>query len=279
MKTKNLPIVLILCSWILPACQPAQTPPTAIAASATIAHPTDTPLLSNTLTPSLTPAQTLTLTFTPTPEPMKDFYTPILTYMVEHTPNFADDFSQATTTDMWGKDSDGHLFSSMTRDYSLQVYTRDRKFPTNGLLNSADFVMSFEYALVSQDSFTHVFRASWDETKYYQFKYSRGGNWSIRNNNGTEEITLQTGNFQPIQGSESNFNPDTGDIWSAIPTNIFLFVVKDENLAIFINDQLVVEYNMLASFGDKNYFIPVGDGHAKMTNLKLWRLTNVDFNQ
>jgi hypothetical protein len=42
MKTKSLLVVLVVCSWVLSACQPAQIPPTATVAIATIATPTDT---------------------------------------------------------------------------------------------------------------------------------------------------------------------------------------------------------------------------------------------
>lgn len=48
MKIKGLLVVLIVCSWILSACQPAQTPPTA---TATIASPTDIPAPTNTPVP------------------------------------------------------------------------------------------------------------------------------------------------------------------------------------------------------------------------------------
>ncbi len=52
MKTKGLLIVLVVCSWILSACQSAQTPPTAIATSA---PSTSTPVPTNTFEPTSTP--------------------------------------------------------------------------------------------------------------------------------------------------------------------------------------------------------------------------------
>jgi len=54
MKTKNLLVILIICSWILSACQPAQIPPTAIAAAATIAPPAEPPAPTNTPVPAAT---------------------------------------------------------------------------------------------------------------------------------------------------------------------------------------------------------------------------------
>jgi hypothetical protein len=52
MKTKSLLVILVVFSWILSACQPAQIPPTA---TATIVPPTNTPVPTNTPKPTSTP--------------------------------------------------------------------------------------------------------------------------------------------------------------------------------------------------------------------------------
>lgn len=52
MKTKILLATLILCSWLLPACQPAQVPPSS---TATIAPPTNTAAPTDTPVPTNTP--------------------------------------------------------------------------------------------------------------------------------------------------------------------------------------------------------------------------------
>jgi len=55
MKANHLLVALLICSWILSACQPAPVPPTA---TATIAPPTNTPAPTNTSTPTVTPSPT-----------------------------------------------------------------------------------------------------------------------------------------------------------------------------------------------------------------------------
>ena len=57
MKIKNFLVILILCSWVLSACQPAQTLPTAAVVSA---PPTDTSAPVNTPLPTETPKPTQT---------------------------------------------------------------------------------------------------------------------------------------------------------------------------------------------------------------------------
>jgi hypothetical protein len=67
MKTKGLLVVLVVCSWILSACQPAQIPPTA---TAVIVPATDTPAPTDTSVPTNTslPTETPKPTTTPLPE-------------------------------------------------------------------------------------------------------------------------------------------------------------------------------------------------------------------
>ena len=63
MKTKGLLVVLIACSWILSACQPAQMPPTATAAivpPSNTSVPTDIPVPTATTLPTETPKSTNT---------------------------------------------------------------------------------------------------------------------------------------------------------------------------------------------------------------------------
>jgi hypothetical protein len=64
MKIGNLLVMLIVCSWILSSCQPAQIPPTAV-----IIHPTDTPASTSTPAPTDTPFPTETAKPTSTPLP------------------------------------------------------------------------------------------------------------------------------------------------------------------------------------------------------------------
>lgn len=57
MKTKKLLVVLVVCSWILSACQTTQIPPTA---TAVIVPPTDTPAPTKPALPTETPRPTNT---------------------------------------------------------------------------------------------------------------------------------------------------------------------------------------------------------------------------
>lgn len=97
MKTKNLLVFLVVCSWVLSACQSAPIPATA---TAVIVPPTDTPVPTNTALP------------TETPEPAN---TPLPAGVL-----FRDDF-EGSLQPGWEWESENPDKWSFTDDGSLQI--------------------------------------------------------------------------------------------------------------------------------------------------------------
>ena len=89
-------------------------------------------------------------------------------------------------------------------------------------------------------------------------------------------MLLESGKFQPVAGSEEEWDTNpAGDKWVSTPLNNFVFIVQDENLAIFVNGNRIVEFNELGSYGNKNFL----KGGRYMDNFKFWNLSGVEFNQ
>jgi hypothetical protein len=213
----------------------------------------------------------------PTPEAATGFYEPILAYINSQPTTFEDDFS--TQKSEWGKDNDGHWVYSATRDNVLQVPPHIDTLPSNtNILDSDDFAISIDWALAdSSDRFEFVFRSSPGETAYYKFKYSRGGSWSLEHNDGTTSTWPQSGSFRPVAGSEEAWSTnDAGNKWTDTPLNNFVFIAQKGNLFIFVNGDLILEFNELGSYGDRNFF-QNGGRWAMMDNFKFWDLSGVDF--
>jgi formylglycine-generating enzyme required for sulfatase activity len=219
-------------------------------------------------------ASTTTTKSYPTPK-APAFYEPILAHIESKPPTFEDDFSTAKRE--WGTSLDPtgkwQLISELERnDYSLMVGEGDF-LPNSDFLLAEDFVIGVEWALTHcGKSFEFVFRSSSDETQYYKFIYFRGGNYQLVHNDGSASRQVESGNFSPVSGSE--FSNTEG---SDMPLNNFRFIAHKENLAIFVNDKLVLEFNQLVSYGNRWFFQVSGDCNTKMDNFKLWDLRWVDF--
>ncbi len=218
---------------------------------------------------------------TPAPEAATAFYDPILTYADSHPPTFEDDFSTAKSE--WGMMMGpgprstwvyGPIPQFNRKDSSLyfnEPETDSLTLPNNDLLVCDDFAISIEYANTAGGTpFDFVFRSSSNETEYYKFRYTEQTTWYLSNSG----KVVHSGNFQPVAGS-TRYSPEDGDVWANIPMNHFLFVVQGENLAIFVNGDLILEFNELALSGEKNFFqVTIG----KADNFKFWNLDGVDFN-
>jgi hypothetical protein len=218
-------------------------------------------------------------TETTTPAPTRKaeaFYEPILKYLeTKRWATFEDDFSTQRTE--WGYDSYGHLITEQIKSQSLQIPPA-KKIPSNQLLYSYDFAVRYDYSLANSgpEHFEFRFRSSSDESAYYTFLYSKGGAWEFI----SPGRLIESGSFKPVSGSEIIFDLGTnpGD-WSKIPLNNFFFIVQGKNLAVFINDDLVLEFSELEAYGKENYFFNQADTwYGKLDNFKFWNLDGVDFN-
>jgi tetratricopeptide (TPR) repeat protein len=220
-----------------------------------------------------------TTNITPSPNPKTSaFYEPILTYIeTKRWATFEDDFSTQRTE--WGYDSYGHLITGQIKHQSLQIPPA-QKIPSNQLLYANNFAIRFDYALVGTDEFVFRFRASPDETAYNSFIYSGGGIWDFVSNDGTRSSSIKKGEFVPALGSEMNYDFDSGADWTKIPLNNFFFIVHGDNLAVFINGDLVLEYNELTTYGNRNYmFNEMVSWFGKLDNVKFWNLDGENFDQ
>jgi hypothetical protein len=98
MKIRSLLVIVVLCSWILSACQSVQIPPTE---TATVVPPTDTPISTNTPKPTSTPVPPTPTTVPPT----------VLTEYLENVHiTKVDAFDNGNGWDLWtGKVTNGVL--------------------------------------------------------------------------------------------------------------------------------------------------------------------------
>jgi hypothetical protein len=123
------------------------------------------------------------------------------------------------------------------------------------------------------------FRVSPDETAYNSFIYSKGGVWDFVSNDGAGSSSIKKGKFVPALGSETHYEFDSSADWTKILLNNFFLIVYGENLAVFINGDLVLEYNELETYGNMNYmFNELVSWYGKLDNFKFWNLDGVDFN-
>ena len=225
--------------------------------------------------PSPTPTSTISPTHTLTPIPDPALYVPIQTFMAENRPFFEDDFS--TQNPIWGYDHQGNSISGFTNKQTLYLPPYARKIPSNALLYIDDFAICFDYAIATNDtgSFEFVFRASPDESAFYKFVYDRGGLWELVESDGGLHKVVRNGKFEPVKGSEDC--PRDVYKYPDIPLNNFLFIVYKENLAVFINQDLVLEFNDLGQYGDANFILnSTYSWSGKLDNFKYWQLNNDD---
>lgn len=148
MKTKSLLVILVVCSWILSACQPAQIPPTA-----TIVHPTDTPVPTNTPKPTSTPVP-------PTPTIIPPA---VLTEYLENV--------QITEVDTFDNGSGWDLSAGRVTGGTLELVGKD----WNGLTRKGTFkegsgiLVNFKYTKGSD------FELYFDDGDWYTDSYKRFG--------------------------------------------------------------------------------------------------------
>ncbi len=205
------------------------------------------------------------------------FYEPILEYVESQPPTFEDDFSTAKqewgTT--WGPSLEGwkwQLIAELHRkEYSLAAHD-SFNLPNDNVLVAENFVISVDWAFTALE---FVFRSSADENNYYKLLCDHDGICNLFQNDESMAMQVETGYFDPIPGS-TDYNFSTDSEWAAIPANHFQFVVYNQDLAIFVNGELIMEFDQLTSFGNRWFFHAVNNWE-KMDNFKIWDLSGVDF--
>ena len=203
------------------------------------------------------------------------FYEPILTYIDAETPTFEDNFTMSKSK--WGLDSTGNSITGMIQNDTLLLVNEDTdiNFPVNGLLNATDFVMSFDVfpEEVNAGSFSLIFRSSANLETYYKFKFSFTNNID---NAAPGYIAYDAWFFSQTDGSNIR-TTKYGSINLIDDYNNVLIVVRQEYLAIYVNDNLLYEDFNLTFEGDHNLIIKSGgDGSStNLDNFKFWDLDGV----
>jgi len=216
---------------------------------------------------TVTPDQAATDLATAT-ESAQAFYEPILAYTESETPTYEDDFS--TSNDAWGNTSAGIPISSMIYGGILKIDESrggELSFPTNKLLDGSDFVFKFDFAFESNtdERLAFRFRAATDQSSYYEIKFiatvSRGlrgllNAWQFYEVNDNEtRLTIPGSRFLNDEGNE------------------ILIIVQQEHLAVFVNQDLILERDDIAFAGQGNSLIAENlNNYIRVDNVKFWNL-------
>jgi serine/threonine protein kinase len=201
----------------------------------------------------------------------------VLEYLDSTAPSFEDDFETADRL-VWGYtseiipiDEDLVYGSKLTitdhqeqpgggvpNDHAVPGLT----FPTNGLFQAENFALQFDFSFFNRvDEIGIQFRNPYNQKTGYAMNFSSNGAWNLTQNEGA--TTISTG-----QSSLTGWY------------NALLLIVKDQNLAVYLNDELVHEADNLDFFGTFNEIFLLGDEHGsegKFDNVKFWNLNGVDF--
>jgi tetratricopeptide (TPR) repeat protein len=197
-------------------------------------------------------------------------FAPIFEHISDKSPTFEDDFS--TSKSEWGVTSVGTLITDMRQDETLWLTNpgSDVAFPVNGLFNATNFVMSFDFFPDKEDStgvLEVAFRASQNLEIYYKFKFSFSyyglrDAWLFSQNDGTMTRTS-----------------DNGGVSLMNDYNRIQFIVHEEMLGVFVNEELVFEKIDLERWGDENFIIfPTGE-RVSFDNFRFWDLDEVEFDE
>jgi hypothetical protein len=210
----------------------------------------------------------------PTPIPTQvaagpAFYGPIQSYLVSAKPTFEDDFSVANMA--WGGTSEGQAIYALvnggvltitdhaTGGGTLDDQVRGITFPTNGLFDSGNFALKFDFVFSGGLDMTGVeFRSASAQEPGYKFIIWSDGTWKLDQINGAIHI------------SDGIITPQSG-------TYTVLLITQDQNLAIFVNDHLLYEADNLVLSGTSNQIYAEGahGSTGNFDNFKFWNLDGV----
>ena len=198
-----------------------------------------------------------------------------LAYITQQSPTFEDDFSTAINEWEWGNTSEHMRIISDYRQGGLLSIADDFgenaffnrydppgfSFPTNGLLDARDFAFQFDFDFEGLEGIGARFRSTAAQNIYYEIIVSPSGSWQLIQEPGEILISDGSGSFS------SNFYT-------------LLVIVQNENLAIYLEDELIYETDDLTLVGVSNRIIAESNSDGaigKFDNVKFWNLDGVDF--
>ena len=191
----------------------------------------------------------------------------VLSYFTEQLPTFADDFSKPNS--VWESTSEGLDISTLVNGGVLTVTDHAEKtadsslrpdyaipgvtFPVTGLIIAEDFGLKFDFNFETDhpvDSVAAQFRSR-------EFSIDRSGKWTLFDNSGSEKVQL-------VYGSVS-LQPQK---------NTFLIVLYNQNLGVYLNDNLIYSTINTPTGNKVNRIVVTGehDSSVDFDNFKFWNL-------
>jgi tetratricopeptide (TPR) repeat protein len=266
-----------IASWLASATPTPTATPTV---TADLATPELTPSPTASLTPlpertaDFTETATVvqkTATPTPTEEPL--FSKPIVDYIESHPPTFEDDFSKADM--VWGGTSEGLAIFNMVEDVDggILVITDHANspggwglpgpgvhFPINGLFDATEFAFQFDFLNINLNEIGVKFLSTDQQSTNYKISFTKGGSWSLTQNNGANVISSGRTSLMPAY-------------------NTFLLIVYNQNLAVYLNGSLLYKTRDVYLEGDGNLMTVAGEHgkEGKFDNVKFWNLEGLEF--
>jgi len=191
----------------------------------------------------------------------------VLAYFAEHSPTFQEDFSKPDTA--WGGTSEGLAIFALVDGGILRItdHVEDTgdggmkpdhavpgtTFPINGLLNSRDFALQFDFKFETD----HAVDGLALQFHSHEFSVDRDGAWKLSDIDDSQKTEVAGGNASLRS-----------------QTNTLLVVFYSGNLGIYLNDTLLHSANNVPPSGTENK-ITVTGGHGTnmdFDNFKFWNL-------
>ena len=255
MKTKNIFIVLLVVFVLASCTSPSKAIPTETPISTSTILPTVSP--TPTVTPTPTPIPTLTPTSTPQPAWVTNIAEPILAAIEGREPDFQDDFSSPYGG--WKKAdwcADGRLKFAEGE----MVISDCQVSPDMGY---TDFVIEMDARFLPGSSA--------DPENRWRFQYRQNGNYNYFFD------FHYSGNV--VVGFEKLSSPGMytdlpGVLLPGENTNHVLIIVKDQALALYVNDSPV--YNSVLEPLQKNGGMVWSQGDTvAFDNFKIWDISDI----
>lgn len=249
MKTKNIFTVLLV-AFILASCTPAsKLIPTETPTSTIL--PTITPMATITPMPTASPAPTLT----PQPAWVTNFAEPILAAIEGREPDFQDDFSSPYGG--WKK-------AEWCSDWRLKfvegemIVSDCQVSPDMGY---TDFVIEMDARFLPG--------SSTDPDNRWRFQYRQNGNYNyFFDFHYSGNVVV---GFEKL-GSPAEYTDLPGVLQPGQSTNHVLIIVKDQAIALYINDSPV--YNSVLEPLQKNGGLLWSQGDTvAYDNIKIWDIS------
>ncbi len=213
----------------------------------------------------------------PTAQPteISTFAAPILAYINDTAPTFADDFS--VKNPIWGWFANhGYLTDHITDEkliISDIITSMLDRFPAreNSFLDASNFALSYEFQINDgQPDLGIYFRSSnkftvtEDDDDYYQLVFQRApGQWSVFRHD-------------PTYNRETRLAYGAASVSSKVKV---LLIAFEDTVEIYLNDQLVAQLNDITTKDNQNYFFVKNYNETdsfEFDNIQFWNLDGVD---